>query len=282
MSQTGKFLDIEIRGGLGDLILQLHETTAWEELDRLDPNDRARVTIISHNPYADELFKWHPKLSQIEVVKSRHFFMPPYNDPRIRLEAGVQEREPAPRPPRERKPQSFYAPQAELDLLEVELPRVPFLAIAPTASGMEIENRNIPDSLLNVACIATLRRSIPIVWLGRTYQGPHAPKAVPFRPVHHDIVDMTDRLSVPGTLEALRRAKAGLFAHSALLQYAWLNRIPNFVLYPPMYKHHDFDNPSPFGKGKDLPETTRMLFTEFRPSAWDAFLTKHFKRGNAP
>lgn len=275
-------IEIEVRGGLGDIFIALHDTAAYEELGTLGPDDRARITIISHNPFADELFKWHPRAPQIEILKSQHFFMPPYNNPRIRREAGIPELPPAPRAPRTRAPILFYPSPEDLRILAADLPREPFLAIAPTASGMEIENRNFPLEILVHLCAAARTRRIPVVFLGRTYQGPHAPKAALRRPQSLGIVDFTDRLSVPGTAEVLKRSRATACAHSALLLLSWFERKPNFVMYPPKYKWHDFDNQSPFGFGKDYPETTRMLFSEFRPLQFVSFLDRHFPRGGTP
>ena len=274
-------IEIEIRGGLGDAFITLHETAAYELLETLAPDERATVCIISHNPYVDEIFRWHPKISQIHVVNSKYFFHE-YDDLARRLDAGVFAMTPAPHAPRERKPIRFYPSPEDLRILEDELPKEPYLAIAPTASGMEIENRNIPMPILTQICNTTLLRGIPVVFLGRTYQGPHAPKDELFRPTGNMIIDFTDQLSVPGTAEVVKRSRAMVCAHSALLLLSWFERKPNFALYPPKYKFHDFDNPSPFGFGKDYPETTRMLFSEFLPSKFTAFLSAHFKRGNAP
>jgi len=274
-------LEIEVRGGLGDLLIKFHHTTAYEELCALGQFDRARVTIISHNPFADELLKWHPNRDRIDVVKSSSFIVE-YDKPDLRRAVGVPEIAPPDRPARDPKPVTFYPSPADLAILDFELPPEPYLVIAPTASGMEIENRDIPGPMLEMIAIATLLRGIPIVLVGRTYQGPHAPKNPWPRPCGDRILDLTDRLTVPGTIEVVKRARAGVFAHSALLQLAWVERKPNFVLYPPKYKWHDFDNPSPFAFGKDFPETTRMLFEEFKASKFSAFLSTHFKRGNLP
>jgi hypothetical protein len=270
-------IDIELRGGLGDCFIGLHETTAYDEIEALKPDERIRVTIISHNPFADEIFRWHPKSTQIEIVRSRHFFNPPYDNPRIRREAGIPEQPPPQRPPRTRAPIRFYPSPEDLELIESALPKRPFLAIAPTSSGMEIENRNIPMPVVTQIYAAT-RRRVPVVFLGRTYTGPHARKDAPRRPDGPGIVDFTDRLSVPGTAEVVKRAQAMVCAHSALLLLSWYERKPNFTMYPPKYKWHDFDNPSPFGFGKNYPETVRMLFSEFTVAKFHAFLEKNFPK----
>jgi hypothetical protein len=260
-------------GGLGDAIIVLHESTGYEDLERLGPDDRARVYVISHNPYVAELFRWHPRAAQIEVCVARHFFLN-FFDADERRRAGLPPEPIDPNPGRTRAPVRFW-PSPDDERILSELPVEPFVAVAPSASGMEIENRNLPDALLiqSLAIARTMR--IPAVILGRTYQGPHAQKKPPVRPSGAGILDLTDRLSVPGTFEVVKRAGAVLSAHSCLTILSWFERKPLFLAYPPQYKFHDFDHPSPFGFGKDYPETTRMLFSEFRPSKFATFLSKH-------
>lgn len=275
-------IEVEVRGGLGDAFITLHETMAYERLEKLGDGEAAEVGIISHNPFVDEIFKWHPNAGRIKIRKSRYFFLE-YNDRGKRLDAGAFERAPEPQPPRERGPISFYPSSEDLRVIAAELPDRPYLAIAPTASGMEIENRNIPPGIVANICALACLRDIPVVFLGRTYQGPHAPKAAPTRPVDPPrIFDLTDKLSVPGTAEVVRRCRAIVSAHSALLLLSWYNRKPNFLLYPPKYKWHDFDHPSQFGFGKDYTETTRMLFKEFSPYKLNLFLSKNFTRETTP
>ncbi len=270
-------IEVEVRGGLGDAFITFHETTAYDRLCALAPGEEATVCVISHNPFVDEIFKWHPKASQIKIVNSKYFFHE-YDDSAKRLDAGVFAKTPEPHPARERAPITFY-PSPE-DLKEIErLPKEPFLVVAPTASGMEIENRNIPTDLLHRITKSVVSRRIPVVIVGRTYHGPHAPKPHNARPSGPNIFDMTDKLSVPGTAEVVKRSRGVLSCHSSMLLLSWYERKPNFIMYPPKYKWHDFDNPSPFGFGKDYPETTRMLFSEFHPLKFSVFMSRYFAEG---
>lgn len=270
-------LYLDICGGLGDGFISMHEFDSYEKLAMLGPGERATVTINSHNPFVDEVFRWHPKLAQLTILKSSHFFHE-YLDNGRRAAAGLPPHHCVAPGRRDRMPVRFYPSGEDLKVLG-GLPKRPYLAIAPSSSGMEIENRNIPFDVVSQFCIKAKSRGIPVVFLGRTYQGPHAPKEPPKRPSGDGVFDLTDRLSVPGTAEAVRRSRAIVTAHSALLLLSWYERKPTFVLYPPKYKHHDFDNPSPFGFGKDYPETTRMLFAEFAPPRCDDFLAKYFRSG---
>ena len=263
-------------GGLGDAFIVLHESTGYEDLERLGPDERARVYVISHNPFVPEVFRWHPRAAQIDVFPARHFFLD-YADPAERARAGIPPEPIDPNPGRPRGPVRFWPSPEDRETIEKELPRGPFLAVAPTSSGVEIEDRNIPARVLEAALAEARRQSIPFVLLGRTYQGPHAPKAAPARPSGPGVVDLTDRLSVPGTAEAVKRCGAILTAHSALLILAWYERKPNFAVVPPEYERRDFAAPSPFGFGKGYPESTRSLPEAFPPDLFGGFLDTYCK-----
>lgn len=266
-------IGLNLYGGLGDAFIKIHDRTAYEDLERLAPGERAAIFIISHNPFVREIFRWHPKASQIDVYSTSVFFTD-YTNAAARKREGFPEVEIDEGRPREKTPVTFYPSPEDQEHLD-SLPEK-FLAIAPSASGMEIENRNLPPRIVNLAVNLAVARKIPVVYFGRTYRGPHPPKNPPIRPGGPGIIDLTDKLSVPGTVEAVRRCMAILSAHSCLLQIAWYHRKPNFVAYPERYKHHDFDNPSPFGWGKDFPETTRMLFSQFNASVFNNFVRKVF------
>jgi hypothetical protein len=267
---------LTLTGGLGDAFIAMHETDGYDALNRLRPDERARVYIISHNPFVPEIFHWHPYATQIDVFTSSHFFLN-FTDPAERARGGIPPEPIDPAPTRPRTPVQFWPSPKDFEVLELSLPREPYLVVAPTASGMEIENRNLPLSILTTALAHARIRRIPAVLVGRTYNGPHAPKAAPPRPSGPGIVDLTDRLSVPGTVEVVKRARAILSAHSCMLLVAWYERLPNFLALPPKYEWHDFLHTSPFGFGKDYPESTRVLFENYRPQMFADFLGRSFR-----
>jgi len=60
------------RGGLGDVILKVYRTDAYRKLE--DLTRRTIVVVMSTNPYAIELFRWHPmRLKMVLVDLSPHF-----------------------------------------------------------------------------------------------------------------------------------------------------------------------------------------------------------------
>lgn len=270
-------IEVETRGGLGDAFITFHETDAYERICKMGPAESATVSIISHNPFVDELFKWHPKAAQIKVVKARFFFHEHTNTP-MRRNAGLSDNPPPACARRKRLPIPMFPSPQDGQVLASKLPRVPFLAVAPTSSGMEIENRSLPAPLIETAFEVCRNRNIPIVLLGRNYQGPHAYKPGFTGPAQQGVVDLIDQLSVPGTAQVIKRATAVLSAHSALLLLSWYERRPVFVAYPPKYFQHDFSNPiSPFVFGKDYPETDHMLFADYKPSRFESFVAKNFR-----
>ena len=53
--------------------------------------------------------------------------------------------------------------------------------------------------------------------------------------------------------------------------------VPVFATYPLKYAKHDFWNPdSPFAFGRDYPETTHMLFEDYRRRSFEEFLERSF------
>jgi ADP-heptose:LPS heptosyltransferase len=270
-------IEVETRGGLGDAFITFHETDAYERICAMGPRDQATVSIISHNPFVDEIFKWHPKRSQIKILKAGFFFHEYTNTP-MRRNAGLADNPPPGCPRRKRLPIPFFVSPQDEAVLASKLPKVPYLAVAPTSSGMEIENRNLPAALTETAFAICRSHNIPIVLLGRNYQGPHTYKAGFAGATQEGIVDLIDQLSVPGTVHVIKRARAVLSAHSALLLLSWYERRPTFIAYPPKYFQHDFSNPiSPFIFGKDYPETDHMLFNDYKPARFTAFVNKNFR-----
>lgn len=59
---------LEYGGGLGDVLSQLFYRGSYNVLRDLRPGEKAKVALITHNPFAQELFEWHPKQAQIAVV----------------------------------------------------------------------------------------------------------------------------------------------------------------------------------------------------------------------
>ena len=59
--------NIQFSGGLGDVINQIYTTNKYAFLEKLKPEDIVDIVIICSNPFADELFKYHPKANQFNI-----------------------------------------------------------------------------------------------------------------------------------------------------------------------------------------------------------------------
>jgi len=57
----------EFGGGLGDIFSQIYFYTGYRQLTWLAEDDTATVVLITHNPFARELFAWLPTAQRIEV-----------------------------------------------------------------------------------------------------------------------------------------------------------------------------------------------------------------------
>lgn len=269
-------VEFELRGGLGDAFITLHETEAYEALDELGIDDRATIIINSHNPFVSDIFKWHPAAKKIDLIVAKRFF-PDYFDKAERAKAGLPPTSPAPYSRRERAPITFYPSPEDRRTIEEALPKGPFLVAALSASGVD---RNLPSAMIESAFAVARRMGVPVVLLGRTYDCPFHEKDE-LRPSGSGVVDLIDRLSVPGTVEVVKRAKAVLSCHSCLLLASWYERKPVFTAYPRFYAESDFWRPSPFSFGKDYPETVHMLFEEYRPHMFETFMAENFGKPTA-
>lgn len=176
---------------------------------------------------------------------------------------------------RDRAPVKFYPSPEDLKVMDQELPKEPFLAVSLTASVMQIGDRTIPGEIALSAFLSAAHLGIPIVLLGRTYPGSTKNRLAILNLPR--FTDLTDRLSVPGTAEVLKRSTVVFTSHSCLLQLAWYERKPVFTTYPSgHYEHGDFGVGSEFGFGRNYPETVHMTFEQYTSKKFHDFLKKSF------
>ncbi len=58
---------LELGGGLGDIFNSCFRYGGYRGLLDLNENDRATVALITNNPFAWELFEWHPKRHLMDI-----------------------------------------------------------------------------------------------------------------------------------------------------------------------------------------------------------------------
>ena len=107
---------------------------------------------------------------------------------------------------------------------------------------------------------------IPIQ-VGRTFE-----RHGRYEPNSNIKINMIDALSVPGTINLIKKSKGLVTVHSALNIAAWRLRIPQLLLYPESVQIRHFNNKDEWSFGKDFPETFRSTFSNFSDSLVTNFI----------
>lgn len=261
-------------GGLGDILHQVWTSDRYVRLSRPREGVRAKVVVSCPNPGAKELFAWHPKASTYDLVEV------PFHgtwSSDVWSNYGVEEEiPPLGRDPSE--PIEFY--QSSIDYgVQSELKGAPYLVFAISAGT---DDRNIPADVATRATETALKYGYKILVVGRTYAPIFHESVRPNDDVHrHEtrlpgwdgVVDGVDRLSVPGTLEAIRGAAGFFGAHSSMCVASWHLRKPTFVLLPrSLYGGFRVHNAYTFGR--DYPETFHGEFLDWTKGFFSAWLDR--------
>ena len=271
---TTKEMRFEAGGGLGDVFMYLYSTNTYELLETCGPERRATFFLNSHNPFARELFEWHPKREFFQVHDETPWIQS--TDPEARRRLGHPTTDQITHPPgfpsNRPKTLRFYPSPGDLEILERFTPVRPFLMACLSASSHE---RNIPETIYKSAFDACRRRGVPVVVVGRSYGSdrPHREIVVS----EPGVTCLVDRLTVPGTAR-LVQLSSGLFtAHSSMNLVGWYERKPQFLCYPEMTRQAHFIQPNPWAFGKDLPDTSHMLFSAYTPQRFIEWLERFVK-----
>lgn len=223
---------LEFGGGLGDVLRQLYFRGTYNVLRDMEPDATADVFLITHNPFAKELFAWHPNRDRITVHDLGYWS--PAQDAEMRARHGM----PAPgmnfRYGERDSELTFYPSPDDLAVLEPLL-GTRYLVVAPSAGTPD---RFIPRDLLVDSLLPTLRAAcdLQLVMIGRSYERPLDDRS-DWRQEYEwadqpGIVNAVDRLSVPGTAMLIQNAAGVVTAHSSPCLLAWIENKPEFLLYP--------------------------------------------------
>lgn len=214
---------VEFGGGLGDTFNTIYLTDRYTGLLGLSDEDRATVVVISPNRFVKELFRWHPKARQMDVLDFDQW--PNSEDSKRRSLLGLPQACP---PYRDREgPVSFY-PSPEDEAVLQTLPSR-YLVLSASAGGCE---RNIPKDIVDQTILACEDVELPVVAVGRTSATRGGkPTPVASRP---GVVSVIDKLSAPGTAVAVEKSAGVICCHSSICLLSWWMGKPTFLLYPPM------------------------------------------------
>lgn len=233
---------VEFGGGLGDVFNRIYRDGSYRALELIPLHRRVNVGIISHNGHVDELFKWHPKRSQMEVHNYGYWLGD--QDEAMRAKYGLPRPRGVPVPlvngvP---TPVKFYRSPDDPGYTPTHGSKG--YVVLAHAGGQD--DRTIPIPLARRLVDVARGRGFDVVQVGRNYtRMGRAPEIC----LVSKAEDMIDRLTVPGTADLLAGAAALITAHSSMNILAWHMRIPQVVAYPMSVLHRHFQKPDEWSFG---------------------------------
>jgi hypothetical protein len=257
---AGAQLYAEYVGGLGDAILRMYLSgDGWYgPLERLTGRDHAVVVLMCHNPYLAEVFQWHPKQEQIHVV-DLGFTTPfhPWENPGWRIAHGLPQQAPCP-PHLPAKTLQFF-PSPEDSKILAELRTKKYVIMCATAGTRE---KTIPAYPREIMASAAVEAGFEVAIVGRSkyFFGERREDVRP----RQGIMNLVDRLSVPGVAEAVKTAAGIISADTSVLHMAWQEHRPVFLLYN-RWCLENLVSRGPVGymQGIERPDTDHMEFSAF-------------------
>jgi len=269
----------EFSGGLGDVISQIYNSKQYTALEHLPPTQKAMVILMSHNPHVKELFHWHPNAAQFDIRDVGFWW--PLDDPHKRSLHRLPPAQPF-HIVRQMHVTFFPSPE-DLKILSTLGP-TPYLVINAGAGTVD---RNLPmqvceDALELIAGEGFRQDSLRAIAVGSTYSlGNRKEPRLPDSPL---LTNLVDRLSVPGTIELIRKCVGVLCCFSAMCLAAWYLNKPVFLTYPQHVKRKEFDRPANhYTFGRSRPTTMHMDFATYKKSALALFLRRITNfRGTTP
>ena len=214
-------------GGLGDVFLRSFEGNGYSSFNNLQPGDTCDIHIVSTNSYAHELWEWHPKRKQLNLI------IHPWRN--VKQNSDIRRTNNIPEdlypPPSSEKPVIYPSPLDKEILNWVHTLR-PFVIISAVAGTKE---RNISSENLGKIVPYVQEKGFRVVFIGRSFvRGGHYPVSPEiFCGYGSKVISMIDKLTVPGTLCLIERASALIVCHSSMALGNWLlYRRPNLIIYP--------------------------------------------------
>jgi ADP-heptose:LPS heptosyltransferase len=269
----------EFGGGLGDIFHRFFSGGEYRAIEKCGPQDHARITIFSINPFADELFKWHRKKNQLDVKLFEYW--PDHIsdiDSTNRTRYGLPQQSAIMRLEKTAEPVTFYPSAEDLEIIQ-RLDGLKYVVVAASASN---DLRAFPDAILTQICEEAKEHNIHIVAVGRQYvQQSGCKRREPAVPKNGLTIDFVDRLSVPATARVVEGAEGVICTHSAISLLAWHLQKPVLLLYPQeVFDYHIAQHPRPgfyTTFGLDYATTRHALFQNFSRQLMRDFFEIVFK-----
>lgn len=266
---------IQWGGGLGDIFNNLYKSGQYAALAFLHPDVKVSVLLFCHSPGAVEIFKYHPKRNQLDV---KNFGFQKQEDlirtlkehdafkiPRLRGTHGPVHWYP------------FPEDKEYIDLLKDKR-----YVIFSTTSSDPV--RDIPRAVVDKLIKHFIKLGYYIVPIGKNYISVDGHKSLRKEqefPKHEKIINLIDKVSVPGTAVLVKNAVGTITCHSSTNLLAWNLRKPNILLYDSVSEtRYDFiGKGTQWTFGKDFLTTYHLCFDNF-DTGWKDIkqhIKTHFK-----
>lgn len=261
----------EFMGGLGDVVLRMHETGCYSVLEDAVPGKSAVVVLMSHNPYVRDLFEWHRNRDRINVY-DLGFTTPfhPWENREWRIEHGLPPTSPSIYPLSDR-PIRYYPSRDDFQFVE-SVRKNQYVVVSVSAGN---EERTIPEAIRESVADWIIGSGFRLVVVGRSEYRCNRNLDVRNR---LNVIDALDLLSVPGTAELIRHAAGVISSHTSIFHIAIEAKKPTMLLYPKIVKERYVGfGPVGYMKGIDRPKNDHMEFSEYtveRMAKWIQGLLK--------
>lgn len=249
------FQNICFGPGLGDVLEASYGRKLYQLLS--DDPDHTHVYLDqTDNPFLIECFEQHPCRHRFDLRYSRHECWPQYrllryDSPHVPL---------------------FYSTPAQDQEVRHLQDRGPYVVFCPEARE---ERRYLPRPVA-AAVLRTLRvHEYRILAIGRSY---HNRPSFDYNGLP-DVEDLTDRLTIPQTIELVAGAQGVVTAYSAPVLMAWFNHVPTLIPYPTYLREAlQLDAPLRSPDSPDYPLETYTFGRFFDTTVMEPFDTFGFYR----
>jgi hypothetical protein len=255
----------ELLGGLGDALLRVYSHEhVYASLAKLPPDKKAAVVLMCHNPALAELFKWHPmnlsgQLSVFDLGFNTPFH--PWEDASWRRAHGLPAQSPCPMGGAVQHLEVYpdLTDKAMVNYIKAE---GPYLILHPSAGQSD---RDVPQNQCESMTELAKKRGLKVYVIGHSKYIRHTPI--------QGAEDLTNRLSVPGMIVAIRNAAGVITSHSSVTHVAWRESRPVFMLYPDWVKNTYVSRGAVgYMEGINRPDCDHMLFPEYREDRFSKWM----------
>jgi hypothetical protein len=251
----------EFGGGLGDIFFRIFAEGEYRTIQSLRPEDHAQISLITINPFADELFEWHPKRRQLDVQIFPHWWSE--EDGAKRTQYGLPKKSQITSVPHSSELVEFYASPSDREIIH-QLQDRPYFVLAASAGASW---RTFPDYIVSMICHEAVNLQFNVAGIGRNYPDQRgSSRYEPELPKSEYTFDLIDQLSVPGSANLIEQATGVICSHTSICQLGWRLNRPLMLLYPWQVYQEYCDGPnSGYFLGMDRPTTRHALFDNCTP-----------------